>query len=236
MRVLGIETSTRAGSVAWVDSDVVRAERAVGPDGGSGGAGRTLAPALADLERAVDVEWPELDLIAVGLGPGGYTGTRLAIATARGLAFAIGKPIVGVVSTAAFAAHPDVPDGRVVVVIDAKNDQVYVAEYRRAAGVVAESSAPEVAFASEVASRIDADTIVVGDGAPRVLARAGGVSPRFAAPAIVPRAIEVARLGAARWARGERDDEASLLPLYLRVSEAERRFRERRDSAARPLM
>lgn len=196
-------------------------------DAAASGAGRALAPEIDRLLKSEGLRVQGLDLIAVGLGPGGYTGTRLAVATARTLALVAGKPVIGVVSTAALAAHPSVRDGSVCVAIDAKNDDVYVAEYDRRGDLIVELRAPSVSRASEVATWIGPEHALVGDGAPRVLAHLAPRATAFVDASIAARASEVARLGELRFERGERDDESLLLPLYLRVSEAERKFRER---------
>lgn len=237
--VLGIETSPRRGSVALLRRGSPCVLHELSPDVATGGAGRALAPAIDALLKSESLRVHGLDLIAVGLGPGGYTGTRLAVATARTLALVSGKPVIGVVSTAALAAHPSIRDGLVCAVIDAKNDDVYVAEYERRGELVVELRAPAVSSARDVVTWIGSEHAIVGDGAPRVLAHlvhpdhvtpVAHVMPSAAAivdASIAARASEVARLGEIRFERGERDDESLLLPLYLRVSEAERRFRER---------
>lgn len=231
MRVLGIETSPRRGSVAWLDAGRVRSRLDLPPDSAGGGAGRSLAPAIDELLRSLGVALEDLDLVAVGIGPGGYTGTRLAVATARALALGAARPVIGIVSTAALAANPALSDGAIVVAIDAKNDEVYAAEYRRRGEEVVEVRAPVVAPAAEIAGWVTAEAALVGDGARRVAAHLRDRAPLRLDDSIHARADEVARLAAARWVRLERDDEARILPLYLRVSEAERRFLERRSGA-----
>jgi tRNA threonylcarbamoyladenosine biosynthesis protein TsaB len=214
--VLGIETSPRQGSVALLADGSLRAFCELAPDAAGGGAGRTLAPTIDDLLQRHGYEPASLDLIAVGLGP---------VATARALGYALAKPVVGIVSPAALAAGANVPNGRVVVALDAKHDDLFVVEYLRDDEGIREVAAPSVLRAADVADRLDAATFVAGDGLPRIVAHRPDARGDAS---LAPRADVVAKLGLARFARGERDDPERLLPLYLRISEAERKFLARR--------
>src|ERR1700675_4177840 len=93
MRVLALDTTTRAGSAALVDDDCIVEER-------SGDASRTHAQRLpGELVALLDANglaWADVDLFAVGSGPGSFTGLRIGIATVQGLAFVRGRRIVGV--------------------------------------------------------------------------------------------------------------------------------------------
>src|SRR5471032_1379693 len=110
MRVLALDTTTRAGSVALVDDDRIVDER-------SGDGTRTHAERLpGELIALVDANalaWPDVDLFAVASGPGSFTGLRIGIATIQGLAFARGSRMVAVPALEALAhvASLDVPPG-----------------------------------------------------------------------------------------------------------------------------
>lgn len=239
MIVLGIEASAREGSVALVASD--RAGETGDPAAGTyrvlhverlpmaQGAGRLLAPAIERLLAQARIELPALACIAVGLGPGGYTGARLAVATALGLGFAANVPVLGIESTAALAANPKVPIGDVGVVLDAKNGDVYAARYRKHDRGVTRLVAPFVAPAARALELLGACPFFAGDGLPRLEGIAQDQVPSIAGDAsIEARAEEVGGLGLLRHSLGESDPREAIRPLYLRVSEAERLFAARR--------
>ncbi|RLA79201.1 MAG: tRNA (adenosine(37)-N6)-threonylcarbamoyltransferase complex dimerization subunit type 1 TsaB, partial [Deltaproteobacteria bacterium] len=95
MRVLGIETSTDMGGVALVEDGVLRAEWTWNlPRGHS----VRLIPAVEAVLKGLDWRVEDLDGVAVGVGPGSFTGLRIGLATAKGFALALGKPIVGIPS------------------------------------------------------------------------------------------------------------------------------------------
>src|SRR5258708_26525909 len=106
MRVLALDTTTRAGSVALVENDRVVEERA-------GDASRTHGERLPAELAALGAPWPTIDVFAVASGPGSFTGLRIGIATMQGLALVAGRPVVGVSALEALAhlAGADAPPG-----------------------------------------------------------------------------------------------------------------------------
>ncbi|MFH0945104.1 MAG: tRNA (adenosine(37)-N6)-threonylcarbamoyltransferase complex dimerization subunit type 1 TsaB [Planctomycetota bacterium] len=228
MIALGIEASAPSASVALfqgVDWPGERSEQIVLD--AACGAARGLAPSISELLARCGLAPADLDLIAVGLGPGGYTGTRLALATAKTLSFVLRKPILGVSSTQALAAGDAVPEGRVLAVFDARKGMVYGGLYEKPAGKPPiETEAPFLRSASEVVRGLTEEIFVVGSGLP-VLERSAGRSLRGDVDR-TQTAREVLFVATARYSQGERDRERDLLPLYLRPSEAEILFEKRR--------
>lgn len=225
--VLALETSHAIGSVVLrrADGVVVRAELTE-----RGGQARALAPAIAALLKQSALTPRELGLVVVGLGPGGYTGLRLGLATAKTLAVVLRIPILGIPSTAVLAAARDVPVGSVLACVEATQDHVYGQSFeKRADGTLAVLDEPFIEPAAVTAARLRPGTAVIGSGA-RLLALRG-VAVAAGAEQLMPRADDLLTLGLSRHARGEADDERMLLPLYLRPSEAERLW-ERRQAAA----
>src|SRR5690606_32175126 len=226
VNTLAIETSATPGSVALAIGETVtvrRLERAHGH-------ARALAPAIAALLDAGGLAARDLDLVLVGLGPGGYTGLRLALATAKTLSVVLRRPILGVPSTQVLAAHPAVPPGRVLTLFDAKKGDVYGARYETAAGAPPrEIEAPFVRPAEAVAAAFEPGTFACGDGY-SVVAEVLPEAPAGDA-ALVPRAEDLLAIGLARHRRGARDEVNTLLPLYLRPSEAELRWERRRQES-----
>jgi tRNA threonylcarbamoyladenosine biosynthesis protein TsaB len=207
--ILGFDTATPATAVAVWSPDGPAVERRDDPPPGErpGHASRLLA-----LVDEVVGDWAAIDRIAVGVGPGGFTGLRLGIATARALAQAKNTPVVGVSSLAALAAGAvDEGAAHVVAVIDARRGEVFAA----AAGEF-----PPVALApAALADRIKPGWLAVGDGAVRYraeLERAGAAVPADGSSLHQISALQVCRLGAAV----EPVDRDALLPDYRREPDA----------------
>jgi tRNA threonylcarbamoyladenosine biosynthesis protein TsaB len=208
--ILGLDTATPATAVAVWAPDGAAVERRDDPAPGErpGHASRLLA--LVD--EVVD-DWGAIARIAVGVGPGGFTGLRIGVATARALAQARDLPLVGVSSLAALAAGAS-HDGPVVAVIDARRGEVFAAS---------PGTFEPVALAPDaLAARIAPGSLAVGDGAVRFraeLERAGAAVPADDSPLHRVSALEVCRLGAA----GEPADRDALLPDYRREPDAKPR-------------
>ena len=182
----------------------------------------SLAQALADELTAAGRSARELRGIVVGIGPGSFTGLRVALATVKGLAMGSGAPLVAVSSLALVAAGAG--DGLVAPVLDARRGDVFSALYEVRAGVpslLVEDAArtpPEVArLLAERASSLT----VVGCARETYPELAALAIPRFV-PEVVPRAAAGLLLARERLEAGRGDDLARLTPAYLRVSEAER--------------
>jgi tRNA threonylcarbamoyl adenosine modification protein YeaZ len=127
MRILAIDTALEACSVAVLDTD--RPETAVHESQPMvRGHAEALMPMIARVLEQAGIEAGALDRIAVTVGPGSFTGLRVGIAAARGLALATGKPAIGLTTLAAFAAPLIAADDTVPVVsaIDARHDHVYL--------------------------------------------------------------------------------------------------------------
>ena len=213
MKLLAFETATEGCSVAlWLDGEV-RARFEVAPRRHA-----ELALPWADaLLAEAGVARSQLDAIAVGRGPGAFTGVRLAIALGQGIALALDRPLVGVSTLEALAF--DAEGERVLAAIDARMGEVYLGAYVRD-GDVLRALIPETVVAPASADLPDGDGwVAVGtgfaaaDGALQV--RLGKRLGRVDATAL-PRATAVARLGAAAFARGEGLSPERVEPAYLR--------------------
>jgi len=129
MTILGFDTSTAASSACVLRADGELFDVTPGPArlAERPAHASELLPAINDVMERADVTFAELDAIAVGLGPGTFTGLRIGVATARALAKANGLPLRGVSSLAALAAG--MPAGARLPLIDAKRGEVYAALY-----------------------------------------------------------------------------------------------------------
>ena len=181
--------------------------------------GVELFPALERIFRGAGVSPRDVDLVAVGTGPGSYTGLRVGITAARAFAYAASADLLGVPSCDAWAAAT-ATDGRpLAVVLDARIRAVYVAVYESENGTWARRFGPELSDPALAAARIPHDAVVVGDGAGAYAESFPGRSPS-PTPARAE-AAQIARLALDRLGRGEHDAIESVVPLYLRRPEAE---------------
>ncbi len=127
MNLLGIDTSTATISVAVLRDGAVIGERTDQVERNRTG----LLTVVDSLFAELGLSPQSLDAVAVGAGPGSFTGLRIGMATAKGIAFAIGKPLWAVSSLAALAHAALQDDGTVVAVLDARRGEVYAGAYRR---------------------------------------------------------------------------------------------------------
>jgi tRNA threonylcarbamoyladenosine biosynthesis protein TsaB len=219
VRLLCLDTSTQTARVAVVDGSgapVARAEAT---------AERHSAHVLTlcdEVLRASGLRPAELDAIACGAGPGSFTGLRVGLAVAKGLALATGKPLLLVSSLQALAtdiaraAAPAAP-GFVVPCIDAGKGEVYaVACALDAAGVVAPGGEPWRLTPEALVARLAdvPEALVAGNGAERHAAVIGAGARHV--PIAGPTALSIGALALPRLARGEADDLEKAVPFYGR--------------------
>ena len=221
MTLLGLDTSTSAASACVLRADGEWFEVAPRPERLQRAPAHAseLMPAVADVMSRAGVGWAELDAIAVGVGPGTFTGLRIGIATARGLAGASGLALRPVSSLAALAAGMKAPLR--LPLIDARRGEVFGALYE-----CEERVWPPFAIApEELAGRLrdkEFTPLAAGDGSVRfrtVLEEAGVHVEPDDSEAHVVRALHVCRLGA-----GAPDaPPEAVLPDYLRDPDAKPR-------------
>jgi tRNA threonylcarbamoyladenosine biosynthesis protein TsaB len=177
VKVLGFDTATRATTVALLDTDTDEAtERRDDPEPGARPRHTTRLMALVvDVLQSAGVDWAAVDRIAVGVGPGTFTGLRIGVATAHALARARDIPLVGVSSLHALArgavAGSHLGEDGVVAVIDARRGEVFAAgwarsEVARAAAVaLLEPRAMAPDALAEALAATGHTWLAVGDGA-----------------------------------------------------------------------
>ena len=190
---------------------------------------RTLLPMAEDLLKNTGVKLEELDAIAVAHGPGSFTGIRIGVSTVKGLAWACDKPCVGVSTLESMAWHGLAAGGLVCPVMDARRSQVYNALFEIRDGAPQRLTEDRPLSLEELAAELrerGGSPFLVGDGA--------ALTARFLEKAGLPfRMAPENLLWQSAWgvAMAARDntpgDSQSLLPVYLRLSQAERERQER---------
>jgi tRNA threonylcarbamoyladenosine biosynthesis protein TsaB len=203
MIVLGLDTCLNACSVAVIDDGRVlgHAHEVM-----ARGHQERLAPMAERVMAEAGLSFPQLQRIGVTLGPGSFTGLRVGLAFAKGLASALAIPAVGLGTLEVLAAEGE---GLVFAAIDARRDQVYLQGFEAGRALMAPDALPvELARARIVELAMGRPMILVGSGAPLLDLAGARVVPAEGADA-----RHVARLAAAR-------DPGSLAPLYLRQPDA----------------
>ena len=236
MRVLALDTASRATAVAACDGARTAERRDDPPAGARPGHARRLLPLAAEAIAALGWEWGEVERIAVGVGPGTFTGLRIGIATAHGLAGSLGVPLAGISSLEALAL-PALATGApsVAAVLDARRGEVFAATWVREGegeGGRRPVEPPRVLrpeAVEELLAGLPAP-LAVGDGAVEwrpVLERAGAAVP--------PRESALHRVSAVPHCRLAREapdtGPGDVLPEYLRLPDAEIARRARSDAS-----
>jgi tRNA threonylcarbamoyladenosine biosynthesis protein TsaB len=216
VKILAIEASTPSSSIALLDD---RVEVASATKVDRRGHSAFLTAAMDFCLDQVDWSPSDLDGIAVGVGPGLYTGLRVGIATAQGLAATLGVPIVPVSSLDALAHKAKTGRRHIWAVVDLRRGEFAVASYRPVPGGVVKDALPEVVTAATFRAMLfseSEDVLLVGDvpslgaGFLTGLHRARVGLPQY------PGAVSVAELGAPRVEHDDVPHPDEIRPLYLR--------------------
>jgi tRNA threonylcarbamoyladenosine biosynthesis protein TsaB len=222
--VVGIETSTPQVSVAiGTEREILGRIQVVGR-----ARQESVTPALDQLLRWTGTDLGQVAGVAVGIGPGLFTGLRVGVQTAKTLAQATHAMILGFTSLDTLAYSVRFTDRTILAVVDARRGEVFSATYGAVPGGVVRASAYAVSTPEHLAADLAAsrdDVLAVGDGAilyRDVLQGQPGARLELASAAVAhPDAASLVELAAPRFLREEHDDLYDVAPLYLRKSDAE---------------
>jgi tRNA threonylcarbamoyladenosine biosynthesis protein TsaB len=220
--ILGLETSTSRSSVALVDHDRVVASAALGMPRRHG---EFLAPAIGFCLEQAGVEPAQVTGVAVGLGPGLFTGLRVGIATAQAFAAARRLPVVGLSGLDVLAFQVRYSRRLICATIDARRGELFWALYRSSPGGVQRLGELQVGTVRQLVVELEArgeELLVVGDGTLRHREELGRVVGAEVAGADLawPDAADLADLAVPRFVREETRRPGELLPIYLRQADA----------------
>lgn len=211
MIVLSIETVTDTGSVAVLDGEKLLQQDFLN---GAMKHARDLIPKAKEILRLQGLDFSSIQLIAVDVGPGSYTGMRVGVATAKGLSYALKMPVAGVVSVESMAFNvAKTFQGKVVPALDAKWKQIYFGVYENCRPIVKAGITPP----SDITSLIPDGAKICGDAFktyPQYFQKLEKLPDEFACPY----AADIGVLAFRKFQRGAAEPPE---PLYLRASEAE---------------
>lgn len=222
-RALAIETSGRMGSVALADDSGVVEELRF-PHGLRHAA--EMIPMIDRLCRGRGWGAGDIEEIYVSAGPGSFTGLRIGITLAKTLAFTTGAKIVAVPSARVLVENAPAEAQHVVIVLDAKREQIFTARFERVGGAWQEREPAAVDALTAVLGRSPRPVHLIGEGIPfhQAYIPSDGEVVVTPAESWTARASVVAQLGRELAAAGQFTDPYTLTPIYIRLPEAQEKW------------
>jgi tRNA threonylcarbamoyladenosine biosynthesis protein TsaB len=222
MLILGIETATQVASVGITCNREVVAEESLLERANHT---ETLLPLIGRVLKQAGVTLPEIEGIGVSIGPGSFTGLRIAVGTVKGLAYATGQKVIGVPTLDALAYTVSEWEGLICSLLDARKGETYAALFRRdTAGKIRKVLLDHALAPQRILEQIIEPCIFLGDG---VVTYGELIREYCGANARVlpftthhPRGAIIAQMAWERFQTGRADDIQSLAPAYVRSPEA----------------
>ena len=225
MKILAVDTATNSCSVAATDDGKLVAELTLNKD-------ETHSKHLMELIHSVlenaGFGVTDLDGLAVTVGPGSFTGLRIGISTIKGLAHALGKPVVGVSTLETLALQCGQTPHLICPLLDARKGEVYAATYCFNEDQLIQKSGARAVIPDAVVADIKSPCLFIGTGAQlyrqRIVAAAGILAHFVAEDQNAIKASSVALLSMPRFEDNDTDEIGDLVPHYIRKSDAELNF------------
>ncbi|NLM13657.1 MAG: tRNA (adenosine(37)-N6)-threonylcarbamoyltransferase complex dimerization subunit type 1 TsaB [Epulopiscium sp.] len=229
MKILALDSSGNVASVAIIEDDKLLIELTINYKKTHS---QTLLPMIDSICKMVNVDLESLDYIAAASGPGSFTGLRIGVATAKGLAYALNKPIIGVPTLDGLAYNITYTDYLICPIMDAKRNQVYTAFYLWEEDILKRQSdylAIEINECVKKAKEYNRPIIFLGDGVPvykdKIKEEINDWRYYFAPPSCnMQKASSIGSLGMILAKEGKYQDSMEFIPFYLRKSQAEREY------------
>lgn len=225
MKILALETSAKAVSAAVSEDGRILCS---GYQDTGLTHSRTLMPIVEHILQNTGLTMADIGAVAVAAGPGSFTGIRIGVSAAKGLAFAADKPAIGVSTLAAMARNTAFMDGLIICAMDARRNQIYNALFEAKDGLLTRLTPDRAIALADLAEELRDDPrpkTVVGDGARLCFAHLteAGIPCRLAPPHLVMQnAMSVALEAETLAAAGKVVSPQALEPVYLRPAQADR--------------
>jgi tRNA threonylcarbamoyladenosine biosynthesis protein TsaB len=216
MNFLSIDTSTKELSLAVSRDEKVVKFRNIAlkrPLSSS------IMPGIKKILEDARIPLARIDGFAVGLGPGSFTSLRVGVSTVKGLAFASGKPVVGISSLDVLAMGIPEDHAQICVLCDAKRNLVYACIYDKRQGILRRKTEYLLISIQDLLKKIKGNVLFAGDGIElfkEEILKAPGIRPEFSGQdSYSPSAKALASLALMRFRERKQDDISRLVPLYL---------------------
>lgn len=222
MKVLGIDTSTKTTAIGLIEDDEVLCDYNLT---GRVAHSESVTDMIHEIFKKFEFALEDIDLIAVGLGPGSFTGLRIGITIAKVMAFALDKEVIGVSS---LIANSMSDNGLVSTIVDARRGNVY-------ASIIKNEDEPEILFEDKILSfenfkeelqKYDQVTIAGLDGDKFIKEIDNGVLSKNKAM----KGSNIARLGLIDYKKNGPMDSFNLIPNYLKISQAEAQYEKNNET------
>ncbi len=233
MKILSLDTSAKTATAALIEDGEIIAEYSIFTSTHS----TTLLPMIESVFDLAGITAKDVDLYSVSVGPGSFTGIRIGVSTVKGLAFAYSTPCVGVSALEAMAENFGGVEGIIVPVIDARRDMVYTAVFRSKSDGSVERITDDcqisiVELCELLSDFRDEKVYFTGDAYSKLASHPSAPMNTAKTPHKLraQSAYGVAFAGMKKWNESEDKSAftaASLMPVYLRKSQAEREREER---------
>lgn len=226
MKILALDTSTNVAAAAIMEDDVLIGEF-------SCNRGKThserLMPMIDCLFEKTGLCAADMDVFSASIGPGSFTGLRIGVTTAKAMAFAAGKPVIGIHTLDALAYNIPGFQGLICPVIDARNDQVFTSIYKfnnRDMERLTDYMGIHINELVDIIRPMEGDIIMLGDACKNHIGYFSselGERVRIAPPNVsLAKASSVAALARIEYMKGNLESCYDMVPFYLRKSQAER--------------
>jgi tRNA threonylcarbamoyladenosine biosynthesis protein TsaB len=220
--ILTISTATPMGSIALTRGEELLAEVILKPIGSHSD---YLIPSIDEILKRTGVTIEEIDAFAAVVGPGAFTGLRVGVSTIKGLAQATDKPTIAVSSLKTLALQSMSSDLPICTMLDARKGEVYTAQFQWQNGLPEAITPEQVAPPEIMLDSITGNTVFIGDGCSvyrTLIVRHCGDRARFVPSVSNPlRASFASLLAHECYRNGEVVSPLELMPVYIRLSEAE---------------
>jgi tRNA threonylcarbamoyladenosine biosynthesis protein TsaB len=232
IKVLGIDTTTRMGSVALLEEDTILGEYILFTKKGHS---IKLLALIHQLLTESQQNLDDIDLVGVSAGPGSFTGLRVGISTAQGLAFSLGKHLIGVPTLEVMAFQATWYKGNICPMIDSRKQQVYTCLFKSSGNGPPKRMTQETVIEPEKwLSTIKEPTVFLGDGVQlyqEIIKEMMPPGSLILPPAMgISRASTVAQLALQYQLCNKCSDLESISPLYVRPPDAELSAQDRKGS------
>ncbi len=233
MKILAVDTSANVASAALAEDGRLICESILNHKKTHS---EKIMPMIDEILRDSEIDISDIDLFAAANGPGSFTGLRIGVSTVKALAHATGKPTVGVSTLEGLAYNLFGADGIVSPIMDARRAQVYNAVYRWENGALVEIKAPRAIALDECLAEFDDEKKVYfpGDAAAvykqQIYEKMGDRAVFVPFTACLQRASSIAAIAQIKAERGELETYHTLMPFYLRKSQAEREYESRKEN------